>query len=175
MIIDNSKIRRQDRLMPQADAEILLREGEYGVLAMATETDGLPMPYAVPISYVWDGSDTIFMHCATEGYKLQAIDANPNVSLTIVGKTEVNPQQFTTAYSSLLVRGRIERGLNLEEKDKAIELFIKKYCPDNIATAMSAASRSMYRTEILRFHILSVSAKQKTASQKSKTRLSDGV
>lgn len=175
MIIDNSKVRRQDRLMSQQDAELLLRCGEYGVLAMAAEIDGRPTPYAVPISYVWDGEETIFMHCAAEGYKLEMIDQNPSVCLTIVGKTEVNAREFTTAYSSLIVRGTVERHLSEQQKLKTLELFLTKYSPSNIEAGLKAAMRSLYRTEILQLSIHSVSAKQKTASQKSKTRIADGV
>lgn len=175
MIIDNSKIRRQDRLMSPQDAEQLLRNGEYGVLAMTEQSETDVLPYAVPISYVWNGDDTIYMHCATEGHKLEALDANPMACFVVVGRTEVNAKEFTTAYSSLIVRGRIERGLTDEEKVKALELFLKKYAPDNVERGLKAASHSLYRTEILRLHISSVSAKQKTLNQKSKTRLTDGV
>jgi len=175
MKIDNSTVRRQDRLMSQADAELLLARGEYGVLSLIDQSEGEAAPYALPINYVWDGRDTIYMHCATEGRKLRAIDANPRACLTIVGATEVNSRQFSTAYSSLILRGTVERGLDDEAKREAIGLFLGKYCPDNVSAGLNAAERSLYRTEILRFRIASASAKQKTATQKSPTRTADGA
>lgn len=175
MEINNSLIRRRDRTMPQADAERLLAKGEYAVLAMTEQREHGEAPYAVPISYVWDGYDTIYMHCAPEGHKLRCLDANPSACLTVVGHTEVNQHDLTTAYESVVIRGVVSRLLDDESKRNALELFIKKYCPGNIDAAMKAMERSLYRTDILRFSIKSATAKHKSLQQKSQTRLKDGV
>jgi len=175
MEIDNKNVRRHDRTMPQAEAEQLLAHGEYGVLAMAEQRVGSIAPYAVPISYVWDGTDTIYMHCATEGHKLCCLDANPLACFTVVGHTEVNPHDFTTAYESIVIRGMVSRRLADDEKRAALRLILNKYCPDNIEAGIKAIERSLYRTEILRLSIQSATAKRKSIGQKSQTRLKDGV
>ena len=67
---DNSKIRRQDRLLTAEEAYTLLKEGEYGVLSMITPEG---TPYGVPVNYVWDGDGAIYIHCASDGRKLNCI------------------------------------------------------------------------------------------------------
>ena len=57
----NDTVRRQDRLMDEERAIELLRESEYGVLSMV-DTDG--SAYGVPLNYVWDGGQSIYIHCA---------------------------------------------------------------------------------------------------------------
>lgn len=60
----NASVRRQDRLLDDERAIELLRESEYGVLSMVSEGEG----YGIPVNYVWDGKNSIFIHCAPEGY-----------------------------------------------------------------------------------------------------------
>lgn len=100
---DNGAVRRQDRLLDESAACELLRAGEYGVLSMQAEEGG---GYGIPISYVWDGGAYIYLHCAPEGRKLRALDRCAGVSFCVVGRTEVHPSMFTTAYESIVVRGR---------------------------------------------------------------------
>ena len=56
----NDRVRRQDRLMDEARALELLREGEYGVLSMVADGGG----YGVPVNFVWDGVRSVYIHCA---------------------------------------------------------------------------------------------------------------
>lgn len=90
MKYDNTSVRRRDRLMPEAQAFRLLREGEYGYLSMAG-ADG--EPYGLPISYVWDeaAGSVVYLHCAPEGRKLQVLAQRPQVSFCVVGHTQVDP------------------------------------------------------------------------------------
>ena len=52
--------------------------------------------YGVPLNYVWDGKNSIFIHCAPVGRKLEALEKNPNVSFCIVGAVKLLPGKFTT-------------------------------------------------------------------------------
>ena len=69
MEFNNNQIRRQDRLLSEARAYEILKEGEYGVLSMRTE-DG-EGAYGIPLSYVWDRGNSIYIHCAPVGRKLK--------------------------------------------------------------------------------------------------------
>lgn len=155
---DNGPVRRQDRLLDDTAACELLRTGEFGVLSMQAEEGG---GYGIPISYVWDGGANIYLHCAPEGRKLRAMDRCPEVSFCVVGRTQVHPSLFTTAYESIVVRCRAVRGLEPEERMHALELLLGKYCPDDRVVGMRYAEKSFYRTEILRLEILAVSGKAK--------------
>ncbi len=150
MIYDNQTIRRQDRLLPQAEAEELLQKGEYGVLSMVDESG---KPYGIPVNYVWDGTDILYIHCAPEGRKLRSIAAHPEISFCVAGHTRVAPDKFTTAYESVVLTGTASTGLPEEERRKALELLIEKYSSDFKETGLKYAEKSFHRTEIIRLKI----------------------
>lgn len=154
---DNSNIRRQDRLLDEKEAMALLEAGEYGVMSMVA--DG--MPYAVPVSYAYDGSGAIYVHCAPEGEKLEALRKCGDVVFVVVGKTEVLPSKFTTRYESILVRGTARTGLDEAERYRALDLILKKYSPDDYETGRKYAAASFHRTEIIRIDVETVSGKTK--------------
>lgn len=95
MEYDNSGIRRQDRLLREENARRLLKEGEYGVLSMVAPEG---TPYGVPVNYVWDGKDAVYIHCAPEGRKLRCLLETQKASFCIVGRTHVIPNKFTILY-----------------------------------------------------------------------------
>ena len=82
MNYQNDSIRRQDRLLDQPEATELLRRGEYGILCMQRPEGG---GYGVPLNYVWDEADAIYIHCAPEGRKLHCLRECDRVTFCIVG------------------------------------------------------------------------------------------
>jgi nitroimidazol reductase NimA-like FMN-containing flavoprotein (pyridoxamine 5'-phosphate oxidase superfamily) len=157
----NDKVRRQDRLLERENALELLRTGEYGVLAMVECADGENGGYGIPVNYVWDGAEAIYIHCAPEGHKLRCIERNSHVSFCVVGHTNVIPHKFTTAYESIVVRGKAHVGLSEGERMHALELLLGKYSPDNMETGLKYAEKSFARTEIIRIDISEASGKTK--------------
>lgn len=62
MQFNNSQLRRQDRLLDEKRAFQLLKEGTYGILSMQDENgEGA---YGIPVNYVWDHGNSIYIHCA---------------------------------------------------------------------------------------------------------------
>lgn len=155
---DNSAVRRQDRLLAEDEARVLLRTGEYGVLSMVSEQG---TAYGIPLSYVWDGGTSIYIHCAPEGRKLRALEQCADVSFCVVGRTRVIPDKFTTAYESIVVSCRAVRGLEPDERMAALRLLLEKYSPEDLEIGMRYAEKSFHRTEILRLEMVSVSGKSK--------------
>ena len=102
MKFNNENIRRQDRTLDEKRAFEILKEGEYGVLSMQSE-DGQGA-YGIPLSYVWDRGNSIYIHCAPIGRKLNCIDRCQQVSFCVVGRTKVIPNKFTTAYESVVMK-----------------------------------------------------------------------
>ena len=90
------EMRRKNCVISQKTAEKILREGDYGVLALSGD-DGYP--YAVPINYAVEG-DKIYFHSAKTGNKLDAIKNNDKVSFCVVDRHEVITEEFTTYFSS---------------------------------------------------------------------------
>lgn len=116
----NEQIRRQDRLLEKEKAISLLKNGEYGVLSMQDEENGA---YGVPINYVWNKKNSIYIHCAPEGRKLHCIKRCNTVSFCIIGKTHIISNQFTTEYESIILKCRAYIGLNEEERINALGEF----------------------------------------------------
>ncbi len=157
----NTDVRRRDRLLEEAEALSLLKNGEYGVLSMQGDTGG---GYGVPLSYAWDGGSSIYIHCAPEGRKLKCIALCDRVSFCVVGKTRVSPTGFTTAYESIVLSGTARTGLDEDERRQALVLILRKYTPDDMAKGMEYIEKSFQRTEIMRIDIVSWSGKCKRLS-----------
>ena len=162
---NNKMVRRQDRLLLETIAASVLKDNEYGILSMVENIDGESGGYGIPLNFVWDGNDKIYFHCAPEGHKLECLDKNPNVSFTIIGKTNVLADKFTTEYQSLVVRGIAKHNLSEKERLNALELFIDKYSPEHKAIGMKYAEKSFHRTEIIVLEIKSISGKAKSVAK----------
>ena len=63
------EMRRKKQQLSMEESRRILDEGTSGVLALSGDED---YPYAVPISYVYDG-DRLYFHCAKSGHKLDAV------------------------------------------------------------------------------------------------------
>lgn len=167
MIFSNENVRRQDRLLDEERAMEIIKEGEYGILSMRTENgDGA---YGIPISYVWDRGNSIYLHCAPAGRKLDCIDACRHVSFCIVGKTKVVPENFTTAYESVVLECTAHRSLHEAERMSALSLLLSKYCPEDKVRGIEYANKSFPRTEIIRLDIERISAKCKRTGKAAGT------
>ena len=123
------EMRRKRQMLSQEETERILKEGTSGVLALAWDEG---YPYAVPISYVYDG-EKIYFHCAKQGHKLDAIARNPKASFCVVEKDQVVPEAYTTYFRSVIVFGRIRVLESDEEKRDAIRKLAVKYAPEDTA------------------------------------------
>lgn len=159
MEYNNTTIRRQDRLLSEEKARLLLRDGEYGVLSMLSPEG---VPYGIPVNYVWDGSESIYIHCAPEGRKLRCIRHSANVSFCIVGDTHVLPNKFTTNYESIVLSCQAQVGLLANERKAALSMFVGKYASEFKEIGEKYTEKSFHRTEIIRLRILSFSGKSKS-------------
>lgn len=156
MQYNNEGVRRQDRLLNEAEAKQLLQQGEYGVLSMLT---GDSSAYGIPINYVWDGQSYLYLHCAPEGHKLRCIAGNDRVSFCVIGQTRVIPNEFTTTYESIVLSCVAQLVTDDEERIKALELLLDKYSPDDKTIGMQYARQSFGRTAIIRLDIIQWSGK----------------
>ena len=153
----NDTVRRQDRLMDEGRALELLRTSEYGVLSMVSEGGG----YGIPVNYVWDGRQSIYIHCAPKGRKLRALAENARVSFCLVGRVNLLPSKFTTEYESALFFGEAHTRLDDEEKMAALHLLVDKLSADFRDTGDKYARKSFHRVEIIRVDFAEFSGKRK--------------
>lgn len=119
------KMRRFKQELSIVEAKNILREGTECVLAVAGDDE---FPYAVPINYVYDGHN-IYFHSAPQGHKIDAMKRNPRVSLCVIDKADIVPEEFTTYFRSVIVFGTARF---VEDESKKIEVLRElsdKYSP----------------------------------------------
>ena len=148
------EIRRKERSIEEKDAIELLKNGEYGVLSMVGENG---YGYGVPLSYVLMDNN-IYFHCAVEGFKLDSIEKNNNVSFCVVGKTQVLPEKFSTEYESAIAFGKAYE-VDVEEKERALFSIIQKYSPGYEESGMEYIKRAAHRTKVVKIAIEKVTGK----------------
>ncbi len=147
-------VRRAEREIGADQAMAILAAGEYGVLSMVGD-DG--RPYGVPMSYALHGG-AIYFHCATEGRKLEHLDANPAVSFCVVGRTKVLPAQFSTEYESAVVFGTATRAEGAEKRAGLVAL-LEKYSADFMETGTTYLESKLDRVAVIRIDIEHLSGK----------------
>lgn len=138
------EIRRKDRILSPENIDLLLQNGEYGVLS----TMGQEYPYGVPISYVYEDG-AVYIHCAVTGSKLENMLKNPKVSFCVVGKTQVLPGDFTTNYESTVLFGTAQE-VFAEEKQRALELLVRKYSPEFMQKGLDYIKNAESRVRVIR-------------------------
>ena len=99
------RIRRDDRALPREEAERILREAEFGTLAM-TDPDGNE-PYGVPVSFVF-ARGAVWIHSACAGRKYEILKNSPRVHFSAAQNVEAAfTHYFTSFYESAMVFGRV--------------------------------------------------------------------
>ncbi len=121
------EMRRSNKETSPEEVLAILESGEYGVLSVHGENG---YPYGIPVNYIYF-DDGIYIHCAHEGHKIEAITKDEKVSFCTVSQTELVPEKFTTKYKSVVVFGRASI-IEGQEKVRALGGLIKKYSPDYI-------------------------------------------
>lgn len=84
-------MRRSKQKIPIEEAREILKRSTNGVLSV-TDSDG--HPYGVPMSFIFDGENSIYFHCAKEGRKLDCISKNPHCCFTVIDQDEIHPDKF---------------------------------------------------------------------------------
>lgn len=165
------EMRRKRQALPQEDCAAILTRGSSGVLALLGDGG---YPYAVPLSYVYNGSK-LYFHCAKAGHKLDAIRREPKASFCVIDKDELVPQQYTTYFRSVIVFGTLRILEDELEKQRGIELLAQKYAPEDSAAKRQRAIldewKSLCVVEMKIQHITGKAAIELTASSPGGTPL----
>lgn len=111
------EMRRKRQLLSKEDTQKILYQGTSGVLAVSGD-DGYP--YAVPLSYVYDG-EKIYFHSAKSGHKLDAIVKNPKASFCVIDQDNIVPDEYTTYFRSVIVFGTIHILHDEADKEKPLK------------------------------------------------------
>lgn len=121
--------RRSGRKLDKAEIEAFLRQGFWGVLALSVDDE----PYGVPIIYAYDDDGTFYV-ANGPGKKIQMMQQNPNVTLTVV-----ELEDYGRKWRSVIVYGKVELVDTLPEKLHAFNA-LRKQIP-RPATRLSDAAK----------------------------------
>ncbi|MBU5626995.1 pyridoxamine 5'-phosphate oxidase family protein [Oscillibacter sp. MSJ-2] len=121
------ELRRKRQSLPLEACDAILKRGTSGVLALIGEEG---YPYAVPLSYVWDG-EKLYFHCAKNGHKMDAIRRDPRASFCVIDQDQVVPEEYTSYFRSVIVFGTVRILEEDGEKWAAVKKIALKYAPDD--------------------------------------------
>lgn len=123
------EMRRKKQKLSKEECDRILYNGTSGVLALHGDNG---YPYAVPVSYVYDGEKLLF-HSAKNGHKIDAIIKNAAASFCVIDQDQIVPEEYTTYFRSIIAFGKIRILEDDTEKRSAIEKLAVKYAPDDTA------------------------------------------
>lgn len=144
-------MRKKEREMSRQEAEEILAKGMYGVLSISGGDD---YGYGVPLSYVYQ-DNSIYLHCALEGKKLDYLRRNNKVSFCVVGLAEPLPDKYSMKYESAIAFGRaIEINDHATKVKTLIDLVEKYYTdPEHIEKGKEVAANFAPKTVVIRLDI----------------------
>ena len=122
-------MRRSGQALGMDACKEVLSRGTSGVLALLGDGG---WPYAVPMSYAFDG-EKLYFHCAREGHKLDAIRREARASFCVVDRDDVKPAEYTSYFRSVIIFGRVRVLEDEAQKRAAIELLARRYFPEDSA------------------------------------------
>ncbi|MCF7793839.1 MAG: pyridoxamine 5'-phosphate oxidase family protein [Candidatus Cloacimonetes bacterium] len=148
-------MRRKDREIKDKKEIIdIIERSEECYLAMSVNDQ----PYVIPVNFGFQ-DETIYIHCAAEGKKIEMIKQNPNVSLAFTAEAETSltgpPNTWTTFYQSAIASGKAELVLDVNERQKGMNAFQKHYT----GRFMDFSERDLKKIMLIRVKITEMTGK----------------
>ena len=156
-------MRRIKQQLSDEEAKSVLEHGTSGVLALLGDEG---YPYAVPLSYVFDGSRIIF-HSAVSGHKIDAVKGCEKASFCVIEKDEIIPDEYTTYFRSVIAFGKI-RILASDEARAAAVLLGAKYRPGFSEELSATVERNLDKMCIFALEIEHLTGKEAIELVKAK-------
>ncbi len=150
-------MRRIDRQLTTEAIQDLLKNGSYGILS-TIGSNGYPSP--TPLNYVYY-QDSIYLHSAVEGQKLENISQCEKVSFCVVGEVELLPDKFSTKYQSVVIYGKATEVL-ADEKDAALQQFIIKYSSQFLEQGKQYIQKAIGATRVIKIDIEHLTGKARS-------------
>jgi uncharacterized protein len=149
------EMRRQDRKLDRAETDEILKNGSYGVLSTVDEGN---CAYGIPLNYVYMRNG-IYVHCASEGQKLDNIRKNNKVSFCVVGEAFVLVDQFSMKYKSVIVSGNACE-VDGDEKFEVLIALVAKYSSDEyLEKGREYAVSAFEKTTVIKIDIETITGK----------------
>ncbi len=130
------EMRRKRQQLTVQECRDILSAGTTAVLGVQGD-DGYP--YTVPVNYFYDG-EKIYFHGAKAGHKFDALVRCPKVSLCVIAKEDLVPQELTTYFRSVIVFGKARILVDEDEIYQTTMRFGQRYLPDPARVEQSVRS-----------------------------------
>lgn len=172
-------MRRKDREMDREFGLKVIDKSKYGVVSVLDKNN---LPYAMPLSIVRQG-DMLYFHSATAGEKVDLFDLEPRVNVVFVGEVQVpdlyskdEMQElskdkknakivvstiYTTEFESAIVKGKISKIKDRNEKIQVLRLICEKYTPDKMILFDIGSEAGVDKVNIYAIGIEEITAKRK--------------
>lgn len=158
------KMRRFKQLLSEQATKEILCNATNGILSLI---DSGGEPYGVPISYVYDGGKCIYFHSAVKGHKMECIAANGRCSFCVIGLDQIMPDEFTSYFRSVIVKGQIHVVTDRDEMMKGLLLLCEKYSPG--VNPDAEISKCIGHVSVLRLDIDGMTGKEAIELVKKRT------
>ncbi|NGQ94100.1 pyridoxamine 5'-phosphate oxidase family protein [Brevibacillus sp. SYP-B805] len=124
-----------------------LAQARVGYLGLSEGTQ----PYVIPLNFVW-WREAIYFHGAEEGRKCDMMEQNPHACFTVSEEygtiADPVPSLTDTSYMSVMLFGRAERVVELDEATGALQALLDKYVPGYFDSPLSRQHVARYRSSL---------------------------
>jgi len=153
------KLRKANREITDRAKILELLDGA-DVLRVAMSLDD--RPYIVPFCFGREG-DRLYMHCASEGLKLDIIRKNPKVCFEVEADVEIidtgQPCDWTMTYQSVIGFGKAGLVEDPDERRRGLDAMMAHY---GARGPYEYPAEAMEMTAVLRIDIESMTGKRRT-------------
>ena len=143
------EMRRKRQQLPEAESIAILQKATSGTLALLGDNG---YPYALPISYVY-AEGCLYFHSALSGHKVDAIRSCDKASFCVIEQDNVQPEEYTTYYRSVIAFGRIHIIEDEDEKLKTARLLGDRYNPNHEESLQKELENGLRRMLMIRLDI----------------------
>ena len=150
-------MRRQDRLISELEARNILEKKNIGRIGMCTENQ----PYVIPVLYLYSSEDnSIYIHSATKGRKIETLRKNPNVCFEVDIERELIKGKaacdWGMKYKSVIGFGKAVFVEDAESKRKALDIIMQNYSEG----AFEYSEEAVKKTVVIKVEIESMTGKK---------------
>lgn len=150
------EMNKKERQLTAEQTAALIAKGKTGTLSLHGD-DGYP--YAVPVNYVYF-NDAIYIHGAANGYKVDAVKANPKACFSCYVNVEILADKLTAAFESFIATGKVEMIEDKDEKKAVLDYIVDELsAPEFKEKGTKMIAAMLDKTGIIKFTIEEVTGK----------------
>lgn len=158
------EMRRKNQTFSREECLQILDRNTHGVLSLLGDGG---YPYGVPLNHVLL-EDKLYFHCAVEGHKVDAIRKCDKAGFCVIDADEVDSENLSTRFRSVMVFGRARMVEDEIEKREALMAVGQKFAPGNMDKAIAEINDSIQHTGIIELSIEHISGKESRSLAKER-------